>query len=115
LQTRNRIALILLDSTFEIALKEFIVHRTDLFPVREYSEKRLRELFQNRNDVIDAVRVKVDISDALITRAKHYYGMRNTLIHERATVDVPEADIRNYRRVLDQLLIILFGLNLSAS
>jgi hypothetical protein len=32
LETKNRHALILLDSTFEIALKEFIVHRTDLFP-----------------------------------------------------------------------------------
>jgi hypothetical protein len=30
--TKNRIALILLDSNFEIALKEFIVHRPDLFP-----------------------------------------------------------------------------------
>jgi hypothetical protein len=32
LDTRNRIALILLDSNYEIALKEFIVSRTDFFP-----------------------------------------------------------------------------------
>lgn len=31
-ETGNRTALILLDSNFEVALKEFIVHRTDLFP-----------------------------------------------------------------------------------
>ena len=31
LETKSRISLILLDSNFEIALKEFIVHRTDLF------------------------------------------------------------------------------------
>jgi hypothetical protein len=33
--TKNRIALILLDSNFEIALKEFIVSRTDLFPAHK--------------------------------------------------------------------------------
>lgn len=32
LETKNRISIILLDSNFEIALKEFIVHRTDFFP-----------------------------------------------------------------------------------
>src|SRR4029077_18987312 len=37
-ETNNRISFILLDSTFEIALKEFIVHRGDLFPPKEYDD-----------------------------------------------------------------------------
>ncbi|GLQ83069.1 hypothetical protein GCM10007881_65920 [Mesorhizobium huakuii] len=32
IDTRNRLVLILLDSNFEIVLKEFIVARADLFP-----------------------------------------------------------------------------------
>ncbi|MFZ1219798.1 MAG: ATP-binding protein, partial [Chthoniobacterales bacterium] len=50
LETKNRIALILLDSNFEIALKEFIVHRSDLFPNPD-----LKHLFERRQRVIDAV------------------------------------------------------------
>ena len=36
--TKNRIALILLDSNFEIALKEFVVHRKDLFPTGKFHD-----------------------------------------------------------------------------
>jgi len=53
LQTRTRMAFILLGSTFEIALKEYIVHRTDRFNESQYDENQLRELFRNRNNVID--------------------------------------------------------------
>src|ERR1019366_6402165 len=83
LQTRNRIALILLDSNFEIALKEFIAHRTDLFP-----NANLKTIFEKRHYVIDALTKKVNISPGLLEKAKHYYGLRNKLVHERATVDV---------------------------
>jgi hypothetical protein len=54
-ETKNRIALILLDSNFEIALKEFIVHRHDLFPPINFGDAALQKLFKNRNDVIDLV------------------------------------------------------------
>src|SRR5207302_6058889 len=39
--TKNRIALILLDSNFEIALKEYTVHRADLFPPHTYTDAKL--------------------------------------------------------------------------
>lgn len=108
LETKNRIALILLDSNFEIALKEFIVHRTDLFP---FKTTRIDELFANRNNVIDAVASQVTISKILINKTKHYYGLRNKLIHERATVDIANADVENYRESIEDILHILFGLN----
>jgi hypothetical protein len=109
LQTKNRIALILLDSNFEIALKEFMVHRTNLFPSSKYTDSVLKNLFKNRADVINEVSAKVAIPADLLDRAKHYYGMRNKFIHERATVDVVDADIQNYRATIQKILKILFG------
>lgn len=107
LETKNRIALILLDSNFEIALKEFVVHRSDLFPSPD-----LKKLFEKRENVISAVSAKITIDKKLLEKAKHYYGLRNKLIHERATVDITDTDIENYRNTVQQVLNILFDLEL---
>lgn len=115
LETKNRHALILLDSTFEIALKEFIVHRTDLFPPKQFGDKALIELFANRRNVIDAVNEKAHINPSLLQRAQHYYNLRNKLVHERATVDVLESDVRKYRQVVEQILQILFGIDVTTN
>lgn len=115
LETRNRHALILLDSTFEIAAKEFIVHRKDLFPPNKYGDSALATLFSKRRNVIEALAGAVSIPRDLLTLAEHYYGLRNKLIHERATVDVLDSDIKKYRRVVQQILQILFGLDTNAN
>jgi Histidine kinase-, DNA gyrase B-, and HSP90-like ATPase len=110
LETKNRIALVLLDSTFEIALKEFIVHRVDLFPPKHYTDNVIQKLFTNRRNVITEVVGKIPIPAQLLARAAHYYNVRNKLIHERATVDVPDADIENYRLTIEAMLTLLFSL-----
>ncbi|MGH8633588.1 MAG: hypothetical protein ACRET7_05590 [Burkholderiales bacterium] len=107
LETKNRIVLILLDSNFEIALKEFIVHRTDLFPPQQID---IQKLFENRYKVINAVSQKVQIPQKLLDKAKHYYELRNKLIHERATVGITGTDVDNYRETIEQTLAILFDL-----
>jgi histidine kinase/DNA gyrase B/HSP90-like ATPase len=110
LETKNRIALILLDSNFEIALKEFIVHRKDLFPAHEFTDVKLRQLFGNRTEVIRTVRSKISFSDDIVQLANHYYDQRNKLIHERATVNVSDRDIRLYRTAVESVLGTLFNL-----
>jgi anti-sigma regulatory factor (Ser/Thr protein kinase) len=111
LQTATRISLILLDSNFEIALKEFIVHRTDLFDPRMYTDAKIKDIFDKRDRAIQTVIDKMPAAQPLLARARHYYLMRNKLIHERATISVPEADIDNYRSVIEQLLKLLFNLD----
>jgi hypothetical protein len=111
LVTKNRIALILLDSNFEIALKEFIVHRTDWFPPHEYNDAKINQLFKNRTEVIKLVRSKVQISDDLISLVNHYYNARNKLVHERTTADVSDRDIRIYRSAVQSVLKTLFDLD----
>jgi len=108
--TKNRIALILLDSNFEIALKEFIVHRNDLFPTTTYTDTKIAQLFKNRTDVINEVTKHVKFPTTLLTKVRHYYGLRNKLIHERATVGITDPDIANYRATVEQVLTILFKL-----
>lgn len=113
LETRNRMALILLDSNFEIALKEFIVHRGDLFPRDQYNDAAIQKLFSRRDQVISAVTQKINIPMALIEAANHYYNIRNKLVHERATVGVTDSDVASYRLTIEKLLGILFDLRFS--
>jgi len=110
LDTKNRIALILLDSDFEIGLKEFIVHRSDLFPTAQYGDAKIAQLFKNRSDVIKEVLSKQSIPATLVSKANHYYLLRNKLIHERATVDVTDTDVENYQSTVQSVLNILFKL-----
>lgn len=110
-ETKNRISLLLLDSNFEIALKEFIVHRTDLFPKSQYGASVILKLFKHRSDVVAELQKKVSIPQNLWDRADHYYDLRNKLIHERATVGITDADIKNYRGVIGKILKILFDLH----
>lgn len=105
-QTKNRIALLLLDSTFEIALKEFIVHANGL----ALGGKSLKDLFEQRAAVIKVVRQKVSIDATTLRKIDHYYRLRNQLIHERATVDVTEEDIDNYAETVQDVLGLLFDL-----
>ena len=114
LETKNRIALILLDSNFEIALKEFIVHNTNLFPPSQYNATKIQQLFKNRSDVIAEVSKKVAIPSTILTKIRHYYDLRNKLIHERATVDITDTDVTNYRTTIEELLGVLFQLRLKA-
>lgn len=109
-ETKNRISLILLDSTLEIALKEFIVHRQDLFPLPEYNSAGIQKLFAQRHLVTAAILKKMPVLKPQLDAANHYYTLRNKLIHERATVDVTNSDIKNYRRTVERVLNSLFDL-----
>jgi hypothetical protein len=61
LETKNRAALILLDSNLEIALKEFIVNRTDLFPPHTYNDAKILQVFARRSLVINEITAHVNI------------------------------------------------------
>lgn len=110
LETKNRIALILLDSNFEIALKEFVVHRIDHFPPKQFTNAFIQTLFEDRRKVVAEVSRKVQIPKTLLAKVSHYYSLRNKLIHERATVDITNRDVEIYRDTIEQILTILFGL-----
>lgn len=107
LQTKNRIALLLLDSCFEIALKEYIAHTDNL----NLGKRTLGEIFKNRDEVIKVVRQRIPLDNATLTKIKHYYELRNKLVHEKATQDVTDDDISNYLMTVQNTLNSLFGLS----
>lgn len=107
-ETKNRVSLILLDSNFEIALKEFIVHRKDLFPAHKYTNAFLATLFGNRTNVIKEVQVHAKFPKSLLGKASHYYDMRNSLVHQRASVLITDNQIDDYRIVIERVLKMLF-------
>ena len=106
-ETRNRIALLLLDSNFEIGLKEYIVHAQGL----NFGGHTLENIFDQRDLAISIVCQKVRLSSVILTKMKHYYSLRNKLIHERATVEVTETDVDNYRETIEKVLTLLFDLS----
>jgi hypothetical protein len=113
-ETKNRASLILLDSNFEIALKEFIVHRKDLFPSYTYTNVKLAGLFVNRTNVIKEVQVHVKFSKTLLAKVNHYYDIRNSLIHQRASVLITDEQVEDYRKVIERVLNKLFKVKFPA-
>lgn len=107
--TRNRMALILLDSNLEIAFKEFIVNNRDKFPSKKYTDDFIKNLFKNRSDVISHVSNVVAISTEEKKKMESYYLKRNKLIHERATVDVSAEEVEIYRKLVEVILRKLFS------
>lgn len=111
LQTGNRIALVILDSNLEIALKEFIVHRVDLFPPQKFGDAQLLELFKRRHEVINKVKEHLQaMTEEDWGKVRHYYDRRNKLIHERATVQITDAELEDYRHLVNRMLEALFEL-----
>jgi hypothetical protein len=110
LSTKNRIVLVLLDSNFEIALKEFIVSRTDLFPPQQYPDTKIATIFKARHLVINEVKAHVNLSQTLLQKVSYYYNLRNKLIHERATVGITDEQVTDYRRTVELVLKKLFKL-----
>ena len=110
LQTRNRAALILLDSTLEIGLKEFIVERTDLFLQRNYSDAKLADILSKRTLVMREVDPHLSIGQTDLKKINFYYALRNKLIHERATSLILDHQVADYRGVVERVLIKAFDL-----
>jgi hypothetical protein len=112
IESKNRIALILLDSNLEISMKEYIVNNPRIFPPKDFTDRKLSDLFSRRPNVIEAIKPHVNITDEDWGKISHYYLRRNKMIHERATVDASDREIQDYRSVVERVLKELFGLQL---
>ncbi len=107
-ETKNRAALILLDSNFEISLKEFIVSSKKLFPPHKYTNKHISNLFSNRSNVINEVQNHAKFPQKLLDKVNYYYAIRNNLIHQRATVAITDQQVKDYRQTIERVLNKLF-------
>lgn len=103
---KNRIALMLLDSTLEIAFKEYLVRESG----QQYSNNRLQGMFSNRHQVHNEVKNLTNISARDWGKIEHYYDIRCNLTHQKASVTVSDTDIDDFRSVVQRVLTKLFKL-----
>lgn len=106
LDQKNRINLIILDSTLEIALKEYLVNESDEI----YSDERLLKLFKNRYGLHKEVEKHAGIDKKVWNIIEYFYRLRNKIIHERASVSISDEDLENYREIIEYMLAELFGI-----
>jgi len=106
LEQKNRIALIILDSTLEIAFKEFLVNDSGT----HYSDKNLLGIFAQRHLVHQEVKKYVRISKSAWKKINHYYRIRCQLVHQRVTVAIPDPQIDDFRNTVETVLKKLFKL-----
>ncbi len=108
---KNRFALIITDSTFEIAIKEFLVHVVAKKPP-VIGSARLTAILLTRTQVEAEVKrhlgSKISARDWVLL--DHYYKMRCNLIHQVAILEVKDSDIEKHRRLVEKVLSIMFRL-----
>jgi hypothetical protein len=107
LEQKNRICLILLDSTLEIAFKEFLVNESG----ERYNDARLLQIFSNREAVKNEIKGHegIQIDDETWKKINHYYWCRSKLVHERASVSIGDKEVNDYREIVQSILTKLFG------
>ncbi|SDO40515.1 Histidine kinase-, DNA gyrase B-, and HSP90-like ATPase [Sulfitobacter litoralis] len=108
-ETKNRAALILLDSNVEIGMKEYIINNTAIFPPNKYKGNALTDILTHRTKVLNEVRDALEIDEPTEAKLKYFYALRNKLIHERASVHILDRDIAEYRGMVEQLLRKMFS------
>jgi len=106
LDEKSRICLIILDSTLEIAFKEYLVNDSGGY----YSDSKIKTLFGKRHLVHKEVKRFVKLKDGIWKKIDFYYNLRCKLIHERATVGITDPQIEDLRDVVEEVLKKLFDL-----
>ena len=109
LQTKNRISLILLDSTLEIAFKEYLVNDSGKY----YTDAQLQSLFSKRHFVEAEIKKYPAVKSITAKewkRIKYYYDLRCKLVHERATIDITPEQLDDQRELVEKVLKNLFKL-----
>ena len=106
LEEKNRICLIILDSTLEIAFKEYLVHDSG----RHYNNSSLRQMFNKRSGVHDVVKKQNVLPKTVWPKIQYYYDLRCKMVHERATVGITDVQIEDFREIVQNVLEKLFGL-----
>lgn len=107
LEQKNRFALIMLDSTFEIALKEYLGN--EVSPA--IGIPKLQNILTNRANVVSEVTNRVSqIKKSDWQKINYYYTMRCNLIHQKATTSVSNEEVEDYKKLITKFLGVLFSI-----
>lgn len=104
IETSTRLAYIVLDSTLEIAFKDYLVNDSGTV----YSEDRIKKICSNRSEVHKEIEKHLPgIID--FNRVTYFYNMRCKLVHERATTGISKADLEDFEELVKEIFAELFG------
>lgn len=104
---KNRVCLVIIDSTLEIAYKEYILKEQGM------GSKTFKNISENRADVQKEVLKTISISNVDLKKLNHYYKLRCDLIHQKSTPTIDDSEIEDYRQIVCDLLLKMFGMSLS--
>jgi hypothetical protein len=107
LAQKNRVSLIILDSTLEIAYKDYLVNE------QHFGATAFKKICENRSDVQREVLKSLTISAHVAAKIEYYYKLRCDLIHQRATPNITDGQIEDYRLIVEGVLQQMFGLSFS--
>ena len=105
LSQQTRLSLIILDSTVEIALKDYLAYEIP----HPLADDKLKNLFANRIAVHSEAKKTLTLPESFWTKMEYFYKLRCDLIHKRASAGISKADISEYRKVVERLLKATFG------
>lgn len=109
LRERNRIALIVLDSTLEIAFKDYLANETK----DSISDDRLFQLARDRKQLVDEVIMQSGNVIDITTRQQldYFFRLRCKLVHERSDAGIQPDHVESYRQLVQTLLNRMFGIH----
>lgn len=103
----NRICIVILDSTVEIACKEYLVNETN----DGISDERLKDIFKRRQAVHSEIQRRANLDQSLISKINYLYRARCDLIHQRSNLTVSDDNVNDFFDSTKTLLEKLFNLN----
>ncbi|MHB8084837.1 MAG: ATP-binding protein [Dehalococcoidia bacterium] len=106
LKQKNGILLILLDSTLEIAFKEYLVNESG----RYYGNPELYGLFNSYHKLIEEMKKYKPITDEFWKKVKYFHNLRSKLIHERSSAIIDDSELDNFKKLVESILGDLFNL-----
>ncbi|WP_422350803.1 hypothetical protein [Flagellimonas sp.] len=107
IEQRNRIVMLLLDSTLEIAFKDYLINESG----NRYNANKLATLMSNRVDVHTEVAKNIRVKNGTWQKVNYYYNLRCELVHKRIAVTISDNDARSFRELVEYLLKKMFNLN----
>ena len=109
LEQNNRICLLILDSTLEIAFKEYLLYESGTY----YSPNAIKNF--DRVSLQNKVKTHCHFKNGIWTIIDSYYIKRCDLVHSRATTQISNQELKNYREVAEYALKKMFRINFDRS
>jgi|TARA_R110000782_G_scaffold270485_1_gene371950 hypothetical protein len=107
----NRANLLILDSTLEIAFKDYLINESNVF----YPPNTLETIMKARHKVHDEIKKYISFKKGTWEKVKYFYNLRCDLVHKRISADIKDEDLENFRDLVEYMLKKMFRLNFDRS